>query len=296
MKKNCFFVFLVLLATLGFAAPARAQAVEELAFRVSKDFGSSDGTGNIQGTFSMKVTGPANLVKVQFYIDNTMIGEDTDSPFKVQFITDNYAPGKHTMHAIGYTSDGSELRTREMTFNYMTAEESRQRGLKIVVPILAIALIWVLFTKVVPSLSRGRTKGDLLPPGRQNYGVIGGTICPRCAHPFALNLFSPNLLVGKLVRCPNCGKWFIGRRASEDDLLIAEEAAWRKAHRAPQVSEMNDEEKIRKGLDGSSRCIWKEVSRVNISMAQNELGGMLYQSKLEMFGMIHQIKQDAAPG
>jgi hypothetical protein len=66
-----------------------------------------------------------------------------------------------------------------------------------------------------------------------------------------LNLFSPNLLVGKLVRCPNCGKWFIGRRASIDDLRIAEEAAWAQAHGAPQVSEMKDEEKIRKGLDDS---------------------------------------------
>lgn len=251
MKKNCFYVFLVLLAILGFVAPARAQAVEELELSVSRDFGSSDGTGNIQGTFSMKVTGPSNLVKVQFYIDNTVIAEDTEPPFKVQFVTNDYAHGKHTMHATGYTSDGRELRTREMTFNYMTAAESWQRGLKIVLPILVLVLIWKLFSTVVPTQNRGRKKGELLPPGGQNYGVIGGTICPRCAHPFALNFFSPNLLVGKLVRCPNCGKWFIGRRASIDDLLIAEEAAWRKAHGAPQVSEMKDEEKIRKELGDS---------------------------------------------
>lgn len=101
-----------------------------------------------------------------------MITEDTEPPFKVQFVTDDYDPGTHTMHAIGYTSDGRELHTRELTFNYMTAEESRQRGLKIAVPILALALIWVLFSKVVPTLSRGR-KGELLPPGGHNL------ICPR---------------------------------------------------------------------------------------------------------------------
>lgn len=251
MKKNCFNVFLVLLSILGFVTPTRAQAVEELELSVSRDFGSSDGTGNIQGTFSMKATGPSNLVKVHFYIDNTMIAEDTEPPFKIQFVTDDYAPGKHTMRATGYASDGRELHTREMIFNYMTAEESQQRGLKIAVPILALALMWVLFSKVVPTLSRGRKKGDLLPPGGHNYGVIGGTICPRCAYPFALNLFSPNLLVGKLVCCPNCGKWFIGRRASIDDLRIAEEAAWAQAHGVPQSSEMKDEEKIRKGLDDS---------------------------------------------
>ncbi|HEX2981220.1 MAG TPA: Ig-like domain-containing protein [Anaerolineaceae bacterium] len=251
MKKNCFYVFVVLLTILVSVTPARAQEVEELELSVSRAFGSSDGTGNIQGTFSMMVTGPSNLVKVQFYIDNSMIAEDIDSPFKIQFVTDDYASGKHTMHALGYTSDGRELRTREMTFNYMTAEESQRRGLNMAVPILALVLIWVLFSKVIPILSRGRKKGDLLPPGGHNYGVIGGTICPRCAHPFALNLFSPNLLVGKLVCCPNCGKWFIGRRASIDDLRIAEEVAWAQAHGAPQVSEMKDEEKIRKGLDDS---------------------------------------------
>jgi hypothetical protein len=251
MKKNCFYVFLVLLAILGFVTPAGAQAVEELEMSVSRDFGTSFGTGDIRGTFSMKVTGPSNLVKVQFYIDSTMIAEDTDPPFQVQFVTDDYAPGMHTMVANGYTSDERELRTREVTYNYLNAEESQQRGLKITVPILAFVLVWILFSKVAPTLSKGRKKGELLPPGGQNYGVIGGTICPRCDHPFALNLFSPNLLVGKLVCCPNCGKWFIGRRASIDDLRIAEKAAWAEAHSAPQFSEMTDEEKIRKGLDDS---------------------------------------------
>lgn len=251
MKKNCLSVFVVLLAILVFVTPAGAQEVKELELSVSRDFGSADGTGNIQGTFSMTVTGPSNLKKVHFYIDNTVIAEDTEPPFKVQFVTDSYAPGTHTMHANGYTSDGRELRSREMTFNYMTAEESSSRGLMIALPILALVLIWVLFSKVVPALSRVRKTGDLLPPGGHDYGAIGGVICPRCAHPFALSFLSPNLLVGKLACCPNCGKWFIGRRASIDDLRMAEDSAWAQAHSTPQISGMKDEEKIRKGLDDS---------------------------------------------
>lgn len=236
MRKNYLFVTLVLLATLVFVTAAHAQEVEELKLSVSRDFGSSLGTGYIQGIFSMKVTGPFNLVKVQFYIDNSLIAEDIESPFKVQFVTDDYAPGMHTMYAMGYTSDGRELRTREMTSNYMSAEESQQRGLKISLPILALVLIWVLFSKVVPTLNRGRKKDELLPPGKRNYGVIGETICPRCGQPFALSIFSPNMLVGKLVRCPNCGKWFIGRRASIEELRVAEEVALALAHGAPPVS------------------------------------------------------------
>jgi hypothetical protein len=245
------YVFIVLLVSLMYVTAAGAQAVEELGFSVSRDFGSSFGTGDIRGTFSMQVTGPSNLVKVQFNIDNTMIAEDTEPPFKVQFITDDYTPGMHTMQAIGFTSDGRELRSREITYNYLNAEESQQRGLKITVPILTLVLIYVLFSRAFLTLKRDRKQGEILPPGGHDYGVIGGTICPRCDYPFALNLFSPNLLVGKLVRCPNCGKWFIGRRASTDDLLIVEEAAWRQAHSATRVSEMKDEEKIRKGLEDS---------------------------------------------
>jgi Bacterial Ig domain len=251
MKKNLLFASLILFATLVFATVAHAHEVEELEMSLSRDFGSSTGTGDIQGTFSMKVTGPANLVRVQFYIDRTMIAEDTESPFMVQFVTDDYAPGMHSMYAIGYMSDGRELRTREMTANYMSAEESRQVGLKIAGPILALVLVWVLLSRIIPTLSKGRKQGELPPPGKQDYGVIGGTICPRCEHPFALNLLSPNMLVGKLVRCPNCGKWFIGSRVSMDELRFAEKAAWTRAHGAPQASGMNPEEKVGKGLDDS---------------------------------------------
>lgn len=122
---------------MGYVTPARAQAVEELALSVSRDFGASFGKGDIQGTFSLKVTGPSNLVKVQFYIDSTILAEDTDSPFMVQFVTDDYAPGKQTIFAMGYTNDGCELYTRELTFNYINALESRQRVLMVIVPILA---------------------------------------------------------------------------------------------------------------------------------------------------------------
>lgn len=48
MKKNCLYIFLVLLAILVFVTAARAQVVKELELSVSRDFGSSFGTGDIQ--------------------------------------------------------------------------------------------------------------------------------------------------------------------------------------------------------------------------------------------------------
>ena len=66
-----------------------------------------------------------------------------------------------------------------------------------------------------------------------------------------MNLMSPNMVTGKLVRCANCGKWFVGRRATAEALRAAEEIEWAQAHGKPQVSEMTEEEKLRKELDDS---------------------------------------------
>lgn len=251
MKKNRLLVFLVLLVSLILASAVSAQDEEELKLSMSRDFGYSSGTGDIQGTFSMKVTGPDNLVKVQFYIDETMIAEDTESPFKVQFVTDNYPLGIHTMYAIGYTSDGHELRTHEVTANYVSAGEGWQYSLKIIGPVLGLILVAALLSAIVPALGGRGKKGQLLPPGERNYGIAGGTICTRCSFPFTLNIMAPNMLVGKLVRCPNCGKWFVGRSASKEALRAAEEVVWAQAHGTPQVSEMTEEEKLQKELDDS---------------------------------------------
>jgi hypothetical protein len=251
MKKNRSFILIALLVGLIFTSTVCAQGEEELKLSMSRDFGYSSGTGDIQGTFSMKVTGPDTLVSVQFYIDETMIAEDTEPPFKVQFTTDSYPLGMHTMYAVGLTSDGRELRTREVSANFVTADEGWQAALKIMGPVLGLVLIAALLSAIVPALGGRGKKGQLLPPGERNYGIVGGTICPRCSFPFALNIMAPNMLVGKLVRCPNCGKWFVGRSASKDALRSAEEAAWAQAHGAPQVSEMTEEEKLQKELDDS---------------------------------------------
>jgi hypothetical protein len=54
------------------------------------------------------------------------------------------------------------------------------------------------------------------------YGAAGGAVCPRCTLPYSRNPLSPNLLFGKLERCPHCGKWGIARAASRSELDAAE--------------------------------------------------------------------------
>ena len=71
------------------------------------------------------------------------------------------------------------------------------------------AAIWLLATRTSAA-------------GPITYGLEGGAVCPKCGLPFSRSIFSPNLLVGKLSRCPHCGKWSVVGRASPDELAAAE--------------------------------------------------------------------------
>ena len=70
---------------------------------------------------------------------------------------------------------------------------------------------------VVPALIE-RRRGFRLG----QYGMAGGTVCPRCTFPYSRVVLAPNLVVGKLSRCPHCGKWTIARAASAENLQQAE--------------------------------------------------------------------------
>ncbi|HOU24591.1 MAG TPA: hypothetical protein PLN42_10125, partial [Anaerolineae bacterium] len=47
-------------------------------------------------------------------------------------------------------------------------------------------------------------------------------ICLRCGRPFARHLFAPNMITGKLERCPHCGKWAIVSARSPAELAAAQ--------------------------------------------------------------------------
>ena len=70
------------------------------------------------------------------------------------------------------------------------------------------------------------------------YGIAGGAICPRCDLPFSRFFLSPNLVAGKLVRCPHCGKISIRARASQNQLQKAEKIY--KNEEPGRVNEMDD--------------------------------------------------------
>lgn len=251
MKKKIIFP-LSILTILWFASlPALVQAQAELSLRLSKDFGYSSGTGKIQGTFSMKASGPDNLSRVVFYIDGKQIGEVSQSPFNLQFNTDNYAQGIHTLSATGYTNDGAQLQSNAIKAEFISASEGWQSALKIAIPIIVLAFGAMLLSALVPALT-GRGKKSSLPLGApRNYGALGGAICPKCGRPYSRHIWGMNLVVGKLDRCPYCGKWSIARRATPQELKMAEEAELQMAQNESQVPTQSEEERLRKELDNS---------------------------------------------
>lgn len=239
-------ILLGLLLSLFAATSVLAQA-ESLTLSLSRDWGYGGFGGDIQGTFSMKAGGPASLARVEFYIDETKIGEVNKAPFNLQFVTDNYPLGAHSLYAVGFTSDGQRLESKKTSATFVSASEGATAALQIIVPVLALVFGAMLLAAIVPIITGRRNKN--LPPGAPRQYTLGGAICPKCSRPFGMHLYGFNLLTHKLDRCPYCGHWGLVGRASPDQLRAAEQAEM--ANAADQVQATSEEEKLRKELDDS---------------------------------------------
>jgi hypothetical protein len=233
----------VLLSLVAFNAVV-AQ-IEQLTLKMSRDWGYGGLNGDIEGLFSMRVTGPADLARVVFFIDETRIGEVTQAPFNLQFNTDNYPLGRHQLYVLGYSTTGQEYQSNIISANFVP----KQSSTKVILPVLGIILVAVLFSALIPFLT-SRGKHASIPMGTQrHYGAGGGAICPKCRRPFSMPFLSPHFGFFKLAVCPFCGKWSLVRIESIDKLRAAENAEL-KCMKEDQFK-IPEEEKLRKDLDDS---------------------------------------------
>lgn len=212
--------FLCLLLFL-LAVPSVATAQEEhpeLQVALVRNFGYG-GFGKIQGRFTVKIKDPPDeLEKARFYLDDELVYEVGNPPFEFIFHTGDFEEGEHTIIVIGVLERGVEHRSEPISKIFLSSEQAWGETQGLIVPILLFTAILTLIGTVTPlALSRKR---DFVI-GR--YGPAGGAVCPRCELPFSRSVFSPNLLLGKLVRCPHCGKVSLLPRASSSQLQEAEE-------------------------------------------------------------------------
>ncbi len=243
------------LAVIGFfmlvKLPATHQnqsAGTELTISLSRDFGYA-GSGEIQGTFSVHVkSAPANIQKVAFFMDNTQMGEDTQSPFALQFTTDIYPEGTHTISAVGYASDQTQIASNKITAKFVSASAVPTKVFGLIGPLLAVIALAIGLGFGVPFiLERRRARLPLGAP--RKYGVFGGTICPKCGRPFSIHLMKLNMGLGALDYCPHCGKWSVIRSMPIEKLRAAE-AAELEGGKA-QVATQSEDDKLKKELDDS---------------------------------------------
>ena len=246
MKKTRYAILITILVSLTFISVVSAQS-EELNLILSRDFGYGGFNGDIQGTFSVKASGPANLERVQFFLDDTLLGEDTEAPFAIQFVTDNYPTGAHVFSAFGYTTDGKQITSITISAVFVSKGEGLSAGLKLIVPILVVVFGSIAITALSAMINV--RKGKKLPAGAPRSYTFGGGICPKCKRPFGFPLLSLKMIVGRLMPCPHCGKWSIMKRASISDLHAAEVAELDKVEN--QFFKHSEEEKSRKELDDS---------------------------------------------
>lgn len=252
LRQRLFVVGVLFTVYGSLVAPVWAQA-SELTLSVRRNVGYNSGGAQIQGSFRMEVTGPENLVSVTFRIDEAVVGTVTQSPFKINFNTDDYGLGWHNLSAEAQTADGRTLVSEVRRFEFVSEAESWEAAGRIMGPmfgILGVVVVVGLLMALVPTFTGKRSN---LPLGAaRNYGLLGGGICPKCQRPFALHWWGLNAsLVGKFDRCDHCGHWGFVRRASPEQLRAAEAAELRQAQPEVPLPEMTPEEKLKRQLDES---------------------------------------------
>lgn len=208
--NRVFYFLAVLISLSAFSGAVHGRQDDPaLELGLSRDLGYGSGA-QIQGRFSYRVSAPDNVVRVEFLLDGEVIGEDAEPPFRLQFSTGDYELGWHELSAIGYTDTGAVLRSNALQRQFVPS----QTGLYIVG---AVVLLAVGFRVISHLLTRDRSSGK---PG--GYGMYGGAVCKHCGRPFSRHWWSPGLLVGRLERCPHCGKWSLTQPASPQMLASAE--------------------------------------------------------------------------
>jgi hypothetical protein len=218
MKKYRLILLVLLVLVLAFPGSVEAQGEgEELLLGMTRNFGYG-GLGKIQGNFTLNISDPSpRLDRVEFYFDGELVSTANEDPFRYKFHTSEFEEGNHEMYAVGYLDDGTVLETRHITKNFLSSDEAWGETESLIGPLLIGVAVVTILGVAVPLLFN-KNKDFVLG----KYGPAGGVVCPRCGLPFSRSMFSPNLVAGKLVRCPHCNKISIQARASQARLQEAE--------------------------------------------------------------------------
>jgi hypothetical protein len=252
LKRNAFSLKVALIFILVgvLVTPVFAQSQNNLQIGITKTFGFASGN-QIRGTFTLYITGSASIKSVQYLVDNKPLGTASSAPFNLTFQTTDYAIGFHDISAVVTTSDGGTITVAARTFEFATSDQETSTTMRILIPIIAVVVL-VLLIGAGAQIFFFRKKFVSLAPGTpRNYGIAGGTICPRCHRPYSLHFWAVRLVVVRFDRCDFCGKWAFVRAYPLDALRAAEQNELATAGTASIPDAKSEEEKLRDLIDKS---------------------------------------------
>jgi len=236
----------LVLSLLLFTGRVFAQEGDEIfQLHMRKNFGFNAGL-KIQGKFTLSVVNDESFSSVIFFVDDELMYSDDSPPFEYDFHTDGLGLGVHEFRAEAVGVNGEKYSSEVMTREVVSVEEGWQTAGKIALPIIAFSLLATLLGGAGPLLMGGKKKRFELG----EYGPMGGVVCSRCGLPYSRPFLAPNLLVGKLVRCPHCGKTALLRASSAAELRAAEDRFRSRSNEGVFTGETAEEE-LRRSIEES---------------------------------------------
>jgi hypothetical protein len=144
MMKKLTQVFIIAMLLMTGSNRIVAAQGESLQLSVIRTWGYAGFKNDIQGRFSFTVSGPENLQSVQYLLDDKVVMEVSEPPFKFKLNTDDYENGVHTIKAVAILSDGTQISSINYTRQFVPPITSRLftgLWLILIIPIIIIAII-----------------------------------------------------------------------------------------------------------------------------------------------------------
>ncbi len=177
------------LLVIGLCASCLA-AVASAAPTISISLTRTNGYGlgnDISGHFTAKADVSSDVVKVEFYIDDSLQYTSNGPSFTWSFTTETYPLGQHKITAIAYNSAGENQTSQILSKNFVE------------VPITFYLIIGLVVTTAIIIVAV-----SIFFRHRQS----GYTKCPQCGYVFGRHYSLVHLGNSERTKCPRCGKSF----------------------------------------------------------------------------------------
>jgi hypothetical protein len=220
IPKTLAVFLLISMLTLVFISQVWAEPTISLSIDKTSGY-NTPGNTEINGYFTVYASTSSDVERVEFYLDNVLQYNDTNSPFDWHFDTNDYALGQHNITAVAFGTSGQQI-SASLSTNIVD------------VPILWTTIVPILL--VVGSIALVLLSVWFFRKGYRSND------CPKCGYSAPQQFYFIHFgLRNYLKRCPQCGKfYFCGKsyKPSDND-------------DSPPKESPSDEDRLRKDIDNS---------------------------------------------